>query len=178
MTSASRLHLGLFRVQKMLSHSRLLDVLHYDKSSGVFTWKDSRNPGIPSGSKAGTVGANGYVQIKVDGRLYQAHVLAFLYVTGEFSAHSIDHINGSKADNKWVNLREATHSQNLQNQRCAHRGTRSGFLGVSVHRASGKFQATIVLNGKQSYLGLFERAESAHAAYVAAKRTLHEFSTI
>ena len=56
-----------------------------------------------------------------------------------------------------------------------HRGTG---LGASWHEGRQKWQAQIYINGKAKYLGLFKTKEEAHAAYLAAKRELHPFSTI
>lgn len=162
----------------MLTQLRLKEVLAYDPISGCFQWLSSRNPAIKEGEVAGTVSQRGYISITVDGCQYQAHVLAFLYMTGKLPSFSIDHINGQKADNKWGNLRAATHSENLQNQRRAHRNSQSGYLGVAFHKASGKFQANIRVNGKIKYLGLFTTAAAAHQTYLDAKRQIHPFCTI
>ena len=49
----------------------------------------------------------------------------------------------------------------------------SGFKGVSWHKAARKWSSSIYLNGKPNHLGLFESAEEAHAAYMAAATRAH-----
>jgi hypothetical protein len=160
-----------------LSAERLRELLDYDPETGVFRWKavSSKNQ-VRVGDVAGCVETNGYRRIRVYGRAYQAHRLAWLHVYGRWPVGEIDHINGAKDDNRISNLREATRSENLQNQRRATRGSKTGFLGV--YPSFGKFGAQIMLAGKTRHIGTFETAEQAHAAYVRAKRELHPGGTL
>lgn len=84
----------------------------------------------------------------------------------------VDHINGDGLDNRCGNLRLATRFQNTCNQRRSKANT-SGFKGVSWHESRKKWRAQIYLHGRKHYLGLFEKPESAHAAYCAASAELH-----
>lgn len=60
---------------------------------------------------------NGYIVIKIDGNRHYGHRLAFLYMTGEWSKHLVDHKPpGMKSDNRWENIREATYTQNAYNR--------------------------------------------------------------
>lgn len=90
----------------------------------------------------------------------------------------IDHINGNKLDNRRENLRYATAAENVRNRVKAPNNT-SGYKGVSYHRFTGKWQATIGANNKQFYLGLYSTPEEAHEAYKAAALELHgEFARV
>ena len=108
--------------------------------------------------------------------LLAAHRLAFLYMTGRFPKVDVDHEDTIKHHNWWSNLREATRSQNMQNQRKSQLNNKLGLLGV--HSQNGKFIAQIGINGKQTYIGNFNTPEEAHIAYLNAKRELHEYNTL
>lgn len=159
----------------MITQERLKELLHYDAASGAFTWLIRTSNRIKIGDMAGTIHPRGYRHIRLDGKDYQAHRLAWLYVHGCFPAAGTDHINGVRDDNRIVNLREATHAENGQN-RAMRSNNCSGFLGVFWHRKACKWMAQIRFEGKQKYLGLFESPESAHATYLAAKAELHTFN--
>jgi len=144
-----------------LTQERLKELLHYDPETGVFTWlvnRGSAKAGMP------TSGTNrpGYVRVRVDGELYYAHRLAFLYMTGSFPDKGLhtDHINRDRSDNRWENLRCVTRSINFHN---------SGAAGCSFHKAANKWQAAIMVNKERTYLGLFDTKEEAVAAYRQAK---------
>ncbi len=89
----------------------------------------------------------------------------------------VDHKDGNPLNNRWANLRLADESLNGQNQRRAHRDSKTGLLGVFPKR--DKFAAQITTpDGRRHTLGSFKTAEAAHAAYIEAKRKLHEGCTI
>jgi hypothetical protein len=152
------------------------DALSYDADSGVFRWKVSRCNSVPAGSVAGAIGPDGYVRIKIGLRSWAAHRLVWMYVYGRWPVNHIDHINGVCSDNRLCNLRDVTRSENNSNQKSAHAGSKTGFLGVFVN--GRKFGAKIQVNKKTIPLGNFATPQEAHAAYLAAKRTLHSTCTI
>lgn len=84
----------------------------------------------------------------------------------------VDHRNGVRHDNQRVNLRLATNAENGRN-RPAQKNNKSGYKGVSRNVKAGKWRAQIKCNGVKIYLGLFDSAEAAHAAYCAKARELH-----
>lgn len=91
----------------MLTAERLREVLEYDPAIGVFRWLIKPCGQISIGDIAGCRHGEGYVQIRVIGRIYLAHRLAWLYMTGEWPISLIDHRNLDRSDNRWSNLREA-----------------------------------------------------------------------
>ena len=100
----------------MITQTRLKELLNYDPISGIFTWKTSRG-GRKPGSIAGTKCIHkGYITIQIDGTLYRAHRLAFLYMIGRLPEDQVDHIDRCKDNNAWSNLRECTQAENQLNK--------------------------------------------------------------
>jgi hypothetical protein len=166
----------------VITQARLKELLDYDPVIGVFKWKVRRGRSAPAGSIAGRVSkaardsGGGYRWIGVDGKEYLAHRLAWLYMTGEMPTEEIDHRNTERTDNRFENLRKSTGSQNMANKRPQSNNT-TGFKGVSLNKATGKYVASIKCNGQYEYLGLHATPELAHAAYVAAaSRLFGEFA--
>jgi len=111
----------------------------------------------------GTVNANGYLVFKVNGKLHYAHRVAFFLMNG-FLPKMVDHINGKKTDNRIANLRAADASINGQNRRPK---------GVTKHKGSNKWIASIMVNYKRKHIGYFDTPELAHQAYLEAKKIHH-----
>lgn len=164
-----------------MSHDELLNSLSYEPETGVFTWKVRPNPrgSQKPGDAAGCVDKRcGYVLIRLFGRLHLAHRLAWYYVTGQWPAQQIDHRDGNKSNNAYTNLRDVSNSLNQQNLRAAKKSSRSGLLGVSPTE-NGRYRAYITpRNAPRKALGTFDTATEAHAAYLSAKRQLHEGNTL
>lgn len=167
---------GKLAVRRSMTLARLKEVLEYDQDTGVFIWRVRTSNRIKVGSVAGNL-SHGYIEISVDGVSFRAHVLAWLWMTGHFPPVEIDHRNTIKSDNRWENLREATHAFNAQNMRSAHKDNKAGLLGVEETKY-GRFEARISVDGRRLYLGAFETADLAHAEYVKAKRELHPGGTL
>jgi hypothetical protein len=89
-----------------------------------------------------------------------------------------EHRDLNPQNNQRYNLRPATHAENMRN-RGALRNNTSGFKGVSLRKSSGKWQATISVNGRQRSLGVYHTKEAAYEVYKATANRLHgEFSRI
>lgn len=159
-----------------LTIDRLKEVLHYEPSTGVFTWLKITRGKAAVGDVAGCTNRDGYIVISVDGRQYKAHRLAWFYAHGTWPAGAIDHRDHVKANNAITNLRDATDAVNNQNMVRPQRRNSSGFLGV--YRARRKWRAKLMANGRVVDLGLHETPELAHQAYVAGKRQHHEGNTL
>lgn len=141
--------------------------LHYDDETGEFRWKGTFGKRAIAGCAAGAVTSLGYVSIRINGRAYQAHRIAWLIKTRAWPIADIDHINGVRSDNRWCNIRQATRSQNCMNRPIPRNNT-SGYKGVSFHRHSRKWYAHI--SGK--CIGYFMTPEQASDAYERASSAL------
>lgn len=175
-----------------LTAQSLRELLNYDDVAGTFEWRsralhwfikeadwttwNKRFAGKPAGSirkqKIGTV----CFAIGLLSKHYLAHRVAWTYMTGEWPAQQIDHIDGDSMNNRWVNLRLADSRLNAENKRKARSDNASGLLGVN--RRGSVFIARIGSMGRSIYLGRFASAQEAHAAYIGAKRRLHAGCTI
>ena len=101
-------------------------------------------------------------------------VLLHRFLTGEREMH--DHRDGDGLNNRRVNLRPCTHSQNGAN-RGPQKNSKTGVKGVFRYRDTGKFLSYIMVRGKSRYLGIFDRIEDASAAYrKAAEEAFGEFA--
>jgi hypothetical protein len=155
-----------------LTYDTLIDRLSYDPETGFFTWRatGSHGPKTPKhliGKKAGCYSKSlEYAIIRIGGKFYPVHRLAFLYMKGRWPEFFLDHKDGNPLNNRWDNLREATKSQNSANRRISS-NNRSGFKGV-VESPSGLFESRVQHLKKNTYLGLFKTAEEAHRAYCEA----------
>lgn len=157
-----------------LSAGRLRELLHYDPETGIFRWNIS-HPSRAAGGVAGHHSRQGYIYIVIAKRKYGAHRLAWLYMTGAWPAAQVDHRDGSKSNNRFDNLREATNAQNHQNISVSRSGT-SGYLGVTFDKAKGRWQAQIKVEGRYKFLGRHDTPEQAFDAYCLAKAGLHTFN--
>lgn len=150
---------------------RVRELLDYNAESGIFKWRETRG-GVRVGTIAGRVNVNGYVEIGIDGRLLGAHRAAWMHANGAIPAgHVVDHIDGNKRDNRLVNLRVVTVSQNGRNR---HRPAGANtVVGVTWDKARRKWRADIKVGDKCVTVGRFDRHDDAQAAHVAAKAKHH-----
>lgn len=170
-----------------MSIARLRELLDYDPVTGMLTWKVSKGK-CRAGDKAGSLIRNrgcgrpgtGYEQVRIDGRKFASHRIAWTIVTGEWPPDELDHINRIKDDNSFENLRLASRVDNKYNTP-ALKMTMSGFKGVSWHKPNRKWRARIGsgTRGKALFLGQFTSRKDAFAAYCTAATRLHgEFACV
>jgi hypothetical protein len=161
-----------------LTAQRLRELLDYNPDTGTFTWRVDRHVRAKAGDQAGGLDISlGYWKIGIDGKGYRGHRLAWLHVHGEWPKWQIDHINGVRSDNRIVNLRDVPPLLNKQN-RVGPSKAASGFRGVSKMTGCRGWRAEIKVKYKGIHLGIFDTPEEAHAAYLDAKRKLHDGCTI
>jgi len=155
----------------MINQSELKHYLTYDTCSGIFTWNVSTARRIKVGDIAGGLNSEGYVRIRLRGKWYLAHRLAWLYTYGEFPSFEIDHINGNPSDNSITNLRNANRKQNMENQKL-HKDNRSGHRGVSFVELLQKWRVRVTHQRQIYNVGYFDKLEDAVNAAKTARDSL------
>lgn len=155
-----------------MNHARLLQLLHYDPDTGIFRWIVKPAQRVKIGDIAGSVDAGGYIVIEITGKNYKAHRLAWFYMTGEWPSCDVDHRDGVPSNNTWTNLREAAGSVNHVNT-AIYKSNTSGVKGVSWHKVSGKWVASIGHNKRSIHLGCFDNMDDAIRARYEAEKLYH-----
>lgn len=153
----------------MITQERLKELLDYDPETGVFRWRATKAKCIKNGDLAGSTSNHGYIGIFVDGHRRLAHRLAWLYMFGVWPDKQIDHINGIRGDNKIVNLRLATQSENSANGKQRTRNLK----GAHFMKTLKKWRATLTKNYKQVHVGLFASEKEAHEARMMVAKQIH-----
>lgn len=145
-----------------LTAELLRNIVRYDPLTGFFYRLRTRAMIISDTSDP-------YIRISINGKRYQAHRLAWLYMTGEWPPHEIDHKDRSKHNNVWTNLRCATTKQNQENI-TKRANTSSGVTGVSWSVGAQKWVVSLMNFGKRIYLGNYISLEEAIEARRDAER--------
>lgn len=152
----------------MITQDGLRELLHYDPDTGLFTWIKKTSNRVKVGDVAGSVSDTGYIDIRLNGQLFRAHRLAWLYVYGVWPARVIDHINHVRTDNRLCNLRDVPVTVNASNI-SDKSSSASGYTGVTWCKSSKKWRVKIQANGRHHHIGRFENLVDAVRAYANAK---------
>lgn len=146
-------------VKPLPPRDRILQLVTYDPLSGLFTYKDCPTQSKRWRSKCAGNPAlayphgGGYFWGYIDGQKVYAHRAAWKVMHGTDPLF-IDHINGNRADNRIVNLRNVDRTGNARNCK-RQRNNKSGMPGVHWYKPYGKWQVYISKNNKRVNLGYF-----------------------
>lgn len=158
-----------FIIDMELTQENLRKAYNYDPNTGIITHKHTTLSGKKDEIATWSAKQNkGYLVInigkKADGKPRQllAHRMIFMYMEG-YIPEQVDHINHKRDDNRWINLRSASHIENCKNCSISKNNT-SKITGVALHKPTGKYRAYIGKNYKQIHLGLFNTIEEARNA--------------
>jgi hypothetical protein len=157
------------------SKEQLAKLLSYDAETGQLVWLVARNGS--AGRIAGSPNSEGYIQVKIGGVLYKAHHLAFVLVTGFWPDDQVDHIDGNRQNNRFVNLRQCNASENACNRKARSDNT-SGVPGVTWNKEESKWRVRVQKNGKRLLVGDYRNYDDAVSARALASVLLQgEFSS-
>lgn len=116
-----------------------------------------------AGEKAlSSLNTNGYLHGPLLGRMYRAHRIIFLWMTGDWP-EEIDHVNHNRTDNRWINISNKNHVENSKNQSLS-KGNTSGHIGISWNEYRQKWRARAKVNYRDIFIGYFEDFKNAVAA--------------
>ena len=91
----------------------------------------------------------------------------------------VDHISGNGLDCQKHNMRVCTVGQNNMNRSKHTRKCHSRFVGVSLDKRRGTWQAYINIGGKRTYLGTFaDEVQAAIARNLASYKLFGEFARL
>lgn len=145
----------------------LLQRLRYEPETGLLFWKRTAlmSPqwnGKFSGKRALTAVVSGYHHGNIDNKRHLAHRVIWKMMTGE-DPNFIDHIDGNRSNNRWINLRSVSSAENGKNKGLLKSNT-SGAMGVTFCKQTGRWRAGMQLNGKHICLGRYDTIEEAKEA--------------
>ena len=163
----------------MITQAELKEWLSYHPESGRFLWVK----GKMKGRVAGTKSKHGY-HIRFLGKNYTARRLAWLYMTGELppDGQNVYSTSQNPFSSKWSDLSiSPSGCRSIGNNKLEKRkfyklpkNNALGILGVTLHKASGRYRATIYIDGKQESLGYYKTAEEAEMASITARERVAE----
>lgn len=170
----------------MITQKYLKECLSYDHESGVFIWLERPLHHFPSvrsfnainsrqkGEIAGTIHKSNplsspYLIISISNSRFRAHNLAWLYVNGYMPSGELDHIDGDTLNNRILNLRDVSRSENNKNRSIPSNNS-SGVIGVNWDKRTSKWVAGIKIDGNRIFLGRFSDISDAAIARKEAEK--------
>tara|TARA_R110000803_G_scaffold16000_1_gene44037 strand:+ start:407 stop:886 length:480 start_codon:yes stop_codon:yes gene_type:complete len=106
---------------------------------------------------------NGYTQIYIGNKKFMKHRL-IMYAYKGISDLFVDHLNGDRNDNRFDNLKYVTHQENMMNMDRVKNAK-----NYYWNKSRNKWMSYITINGKNKYLGCFEKEEDAKQSVIDAK---------
>lgn len=161
-------------VFKLLDYERETGKLYW-KRREVFKTRDKVFNANYAGKEAGSAEPGKHRRVEIKGTAIYSHLIVWAFETGSWPPRDIDHKNVDKLDNRFLNLRLATRSENCAN-RLIQKNNTSGYKGVSWESREKRWRAQIQVNQKNHRLGSFASIEEARSAYAhAATKFFGEF---
>lgn len=144
---------------------RTPDMFNNNRSDAECSRWNSRYGGRPALT---CIDRFGYANGRILNKQYAAHRVIWLLYTGEWPCSDIDHINGRRSDNRILNLRDVSASENGKNRRMSKNNT-SGTQGVHWNKKRCKWAVMIRDRGCLQHIGYFSDVSAAIQARKAAE---------
>lgn len=148
----------------LITAERARELFSYDPETGHLVRILKTSPHIKMNTQVTCKDRHGYLFVSADHRQYRVHRLVWLMMTGEWPTADVDHINMVRDDNRWVNLRAATRSQNMANSRVRPSEDPNKSKGI-VRTSCDGWQVTITKDGRTRCFGTFGNKETAEQVY-------------
>jgi hypothetical protein len=152
-------------------------VIQIPLKTGIFALVDEEDYGIVSGIKwyAATSRTRQDGKYRVIGRLFAPRKNIYMHrlIMNAPKGMEVDHINGDPLDNRRINLRICTRSQNAKNIIKHIENGSSKYKGVSFDFVNRKWKSRIQCNRKEIWIGRFDSEIEAAKAYDRAAKELY-----
>ena len=146
------------------TREQILEVLDYDRQTGILTWKVKRGSTVKPGDVAGTETSYGSLQMSLLGQRVQvSHVVWFLE-TGEWPTRTVDHKDRNPKNNRFRNLRHVTQEINTLHE--IHKDSPEGVYETSAK----KFAVVVKKDGLSMCVGSYRTARQAFEVLDACKQ--------
>ena len=139
---------------------KLNEYIQYDPLTGIIIWKKDKGNRKAGSVVGGKFGKEGYLRMKIFGKNYLSHRMAWLLSYGSIPNDEIDHINQNTSDNRLSNLRLVSGSENKKNKK-RYKNNSSGIVGVRWYSKTSRWVASISIDGNQIHLGYFAEFSDA-----------------
>ena len=139
----------------------------FEYRDGFLRWRNPRACRCKIGAVAGSLGADGYLVVRLREGRYPVHKIIWAMHYGELP-DMLDHINRDRADNRIENLRLVTKRENNFNKQTRVDNT-TGITGVRWHSQRGKWNARIAIDGRERSLGMYSKMQDAVQARMRAE---------
>ena len=155
------------------SPARVRSLIEYNPKTGLLRWKGPTRTTRPRGWFKGSKSVRNYWRVYIDGRNYLVHVIAYVIMKGRWPRPGVEikHRNRADSDNRWSNIRPASHAQVTYNRK-RNKNNTTGFRGVS--KFGDRFRGVLIVRRARVELGLFDRPDDAGSVWAKAARRYYE----
>jgi hypothetical protein len=154
-----------------------LDMRHITLTKGRVAIVDDADYEVLS-RKKWSCGGNGHGNIYAFRTDNKRTVFMHRVIIDAKNGETVDHKNGNGLDNRRMNLRTCTNSQNSMNRIPKRKRIYSSLKGITRDK-TGRWKACIYVDKKRHHLGMYDKAEDAASAYdSAATKYFGEFARL